>query len=95
MTPLAFFLGLGSGSILGAFGLLLYQMRADAVRCRQAKADQITMARAIDRAAKRSLAVRAARARLGRDVPGSWGISTEGKSLFEDLWDDTESEPWR
>ncbi len=88
MAPLfTFFVGLGSGCILGAFALLLYQLRQAEVAERLRREEWNAWGEGCRKAAERSLAVRAARARLGRSEPGSWGIGP----FLDDLFDDNET----
>ena len=94
MTPLAYFLGLGSGVILGAFALLLIQLWQNERAEKARRLGYAARATRCLKAAERALAVRAARARLGRVdpfkiEPGNWFLSDllddddEGQESFD------------
>ena len=95
MYPLAYFLGLSSGVILGAFALLLLQLwqgeRIERVR----RLAYIARGKRCRLVAERALAVRAARIRLGHDTPGSWGMGPHGRTFLDDLFNGDDNEPWK
>ena len=92
MTVLAFFVGLLSGFMIGSLGLHLYWLRQDEKAERRRREHNTVMAIRVSKACQRSLAVKAARARLGHDTLGH---DTPGGRFFEDLFNDDDDEPWR